>query len=50
MVPFEGQNWGNVADLDFEIEILNKIDKIIKRNLYSLGTVSYLMLKEYETA
>lgn len=41
---------GTVEDLDFEIEIFNKIDKIIMRNLYSLGTVSELMIKEYETA
>lgn len=41
---------GTIEDLDFEIEIFDKIDKIIMRNLSGLGTVSDLMLKEYEKA
>ena len=39
---------GSVEVVDFDNEIFMKIEKIIMRNLYSLGTVSKTMIKQYE--
>lgn len=41
---------GQVEIVDFENEIFLKIEKIIMRNLYDLGTVSKQLIKQYETA
>lgn len=41
---------GKVDVVDFDNEIFNKIEKIILRNLYDLGTVSATLIKEYEEA
>lgn len=39
---------GMVEKLDFENDIFQKIEKIILRNLYGLGTISKTMIKTYE--
>ena len=41
---------GQVEIIDFNNEIFKKIEKIILRNLYDLGTVSVQVIKRYETA
>lgn len=41
---------GQVEVVDFDREIFLKIEKIILRNLYDLGTVSKQLIKEYEAA
>ena len=40
---------GQIELVDFEDEIFIKIEKIIVRNLYDLGTVSKQLIKQYET-
>lgn len=40
---------GSVEVVDFDNEIFKKIEKIILRNLYSLGTISKQVIKEYES-
>lgn len=39
---------GLLHRIDFDVEIFKKMEKIILRNLYNLGTVSATMIKEYE--
>ena len=41
---------GQVEIIDFDTEIFKKIEKIILRNLYDLGTISGKVIKEYERA
>ena len=40
---------GKVELIDFNNEIFRKIEKIVLRNLYDLGTLSKQAIKEYET-
>lgn len=40
---------GKVELIDFNDEIFRKIEKIVLRNLYDLGTLSHQAIKEYET-
>jgi hypothetical protein len=40
---------GKVELIDFNDEIFKKIEKIVLRNLYDLGTLSQQAIKEYET-
>ncbi|MBK6285809.1 MAG: hypothetical protein IPF54_26840 [Draconibacterium sp.] len=40
---------GKVELIDFNNEIFKKIEKIVLRNLYDLGTLSQQAIKEYET-
>jgi len=40
---------GKVELIDFNNEIFKKIEKIVLRNLYDLGTLSKQAIKEYET-
>lgn len=41
---------GMVEVVDFDKEIFNKIEKLIMRNLYNLGTISKQVIKQYETS
>ena len=41
---------GQVEIIDFNDEIFRKIEKIILRNLYDLGTISQQVIKNYEAA